>query len=61
VLDPVKASNNIQDYKYSSIQLAQTNMRSEIGKLDLDQTFKEREAINKNIVSSLDVATEPWG
>jgi regulator of protease activity HflC (stomatin/prohibitin superfamily) len=61
VLDPVKASYNIQDYKYSSIQLAQTNMRSEIGKLDLDQTFKEREAINKNIVSSLDVATEPWG
>ncbi len=61
VLDPVKASYNIRDYKFSSIQLAQTNMRSEIGKLDLDLTFKEREIINKNVVSSLDIATEPWG
>ncbi|GIX40765.1 MAG: paraslipin [Leptospiraceae bacterium] len=61
VLDPVKASYNIQDYRFSSIQLAQTNMRSEIGKLDLDHTFKERETINQNVVSSLDTATEPWG
>lgn len=61
VIDPVKASYNIQDYKFSSIQLAQTNMRSEIGKLDLDHTFKEREAINQNVVSSLDIASEPWG
>lgn len=61
VLDPVKASYNINDYKFSSIQLAQTNMRSEIGKLDLDLTFKEREIINRNMIASLDIATEPWG
>ncbi|MFN3604711.1 MAG: SPFH domain-containing protein [Leptonema sp. (in: bacteria)] len=61
VLDPVHASYNISDYKFSSIQLAQTNMRSEIGKLDLDLTFKEREIINRNMIASLDLATEPWG
>lgn len=61
VLNPVNASYNISDYKFSSIQLAQTNMRSEIGKLDLDLTFKEREIINRNMIASLDQATEPWG
>ncbi len=61
VIEPVKACYNIQDYKFSSIQLAQTNMRSEIGKLDLDQTFKEREEINRNMIRSLDIATTPWG
>ncbi|HQI19574.1 MAG TPA: paraslipin, partial [Leptospiraceae bacterium] len=46
VLDPKLASYGIQDYKFASIQLAQTNMRSEVGKLDLDRTFVEREKIN---------------
>jgi regulator of protease activity HflC (stomatin/prohibitin superfamily) len=61
VLDPKLASYGIQDYKFASIQLAQTNMRSEVGKLDLDRTFVEREKINDAIIRSLDHASEPWG
>lgn len=61
VLDAKKASYGINDYRFASIQLAQTSMRSELGKLDLDQTFVERERINQSVVKSLDVASEPWG
>lgn len=61
VLDPVKASYGINDYRFASIQLAQTNMRSEIGKIDLDRTFVERENINDAIITSLDTASDPWG
>ncbi len=61
VLDPKLASYGIQDYKFASIQLAQTSMRSEVGKLDLDRTFVERERINDAIIRALDHASEPWG
>lgn len=61
IIDPVKASYGISDYVFASTQLAQTTMRSEIGKIDLDRTFEEREKINSEIVSALDKAAEPWG
>lgn len=61
VMDPEKASYGIGDYYNASISLAQTTMRSEIGKLDLDDTFSEREKINENIVREIDKASEPWG
>lgn len=61
VMDPVKASYGINDYSFASIQLAQTTMRSEIGKIDLDKTFEEREVINGAIVNAIDKASEPWG
>lgn len=61
VVDPKLASYGISDYRFASIQLAQTNMRSEIGKLDLDHTLMERETINDNIIRALDLASDPWG
>ena len=61
IMDPVKASYGISDYIFASTQLAQTTMRSEIGKIDLDRTFEEREKINSEIVAALDKAAEPWG
>ncbi len=61
VMDPHKASYGIGDYYNASISLAQTTMRSEIGKLDLDDTFFEREKINENIVREIDKASDPWG
>lgn len=61
VLDAKKASYGIEDYMYASTQLAQTTLRSEIGKLELDRTFEERDAINANIIQALDKASEPWG
>lgn len=61
VVDPVKASYGINDYVFASMQLAQTTMRSEIGKIDLDRTFEEREKINSEIVAAVDKAAEPWG
>ena len=61
VLDPRKASYGIDNYQYASTQLAQTTLRSEIGKLELDKTFEEREAINANIIEAIDKASEPWG
>lgn len=61
VMDPTKASYGIGNYKLASINLAQTTMRSEIGKLSLDETFVEREVINDNIVREIDKASEPWG
>ena len=51
VLDPVRASYGIQNYVYAASQLAQTTMRSEIGKLELDKTFEERDSINANIIT----------
>ncbi len=56
-----KASYGIQDYRRASINLAQTTMRSEIGKLTLDSTFSERDALNENIVRAVDLASDPWG
>jgi regulator of protease activity HflC (stomatin/prohibitin superfamily) len=61
VLDPARASYGIGNYMFAIAQLAQTTLRSEIGKIDLDRTFEERGAINANVVSELDKASEPWG
>ncbi len=61
VLDPYKASYGVDDYIYAVTQLAQTTMRSEIGKIELDKTFEEREALNINIVSQINEAAAPWG
>ena len=61
VIDPVKASYGIEDYMYASTQLSQTTMRSEIGKLELDRTFEEREQINGSIIAAVDKASDPWG
>jgi regulator of protease activity HflC (stomatin/prohibitin superfamily) len=61
VLDPQKASYGIDNYRFASIQIAQTTMRSVIGKLELDRTFEERETINVSIVEAVDKASEPWG
>ena len=61
VLDPQRASYGIMDYAFAIMQLAQTTLRSEIGKIDLDRTFEERGAINSNVVVELDKASEPWG
>ena len=61
VLEPTRASYGIANYEFAISQLAQTTLRSEIGKIDLDRTFEERAAINANVVSELDKASEPWG
>jgi regulator of protease activity HflC (stomatin/prohibitin superfamily) len=61
VMNPIKASYGITNYMWASTQLAQTTMRSEIGKLELDRTFEERGLINKAIVEAVDHASEPWG
>jgi regulator of protease activity HflC (stomatin/prohibitin superfamily) len=61
VIDPVKASYGIESYMFASTQLAQTTMRSEIGKLELDRTFEEREQINAQIIAAVDKASDPWG
>ena len=61
VVDPQKASYGINNYLFASTQLAQTTMRSVMGKLDLDKTFEEREVINREIVAAVDKASDPWG
>ncbi|MHC4554686.1 MAG: SPFH domain-containing protein [Planctomycetota bacterium] len=61
VVDPKKASYGIDNYRFASTQLAQTTMRSVIGKLELDRTFEERETINGAIVEAVDKASDPWG
>ncbi len=61
VFDPYKASYGIANYQLAIIYLAQTTMRSVIGRLDLDTTFEEREKINASILKDVDEATDPWG
>ena len=61
VMDPVKASYGIDNYRFAVAQLAKTTMRSEMGKLELDKTFCGREGINDNIVRALDEASGNWG
>lgn len=61
VLDPYKASYGVEDYGFAVVQLSQTTMRSEIGKMELDKTFEERDQLNANIVSAINEAAEPWG
>jgi len=61
VVDPKKASYGINDFQFASTQLAQTTMRSVIGKLELDRTFEERDSMNGAIVDAVDRASDPWG
>ena len=61
VVDAIKAAYGINNYKLAIAQLAQTTMRSEIGKLELDKTFSGREALNANIISALEEASSGWG
>ncbi|MBQ4830589.1 paraslipin [Alteromonas sp. MMG017] len=61
VVDPYKATYGVEDYTFAVTQLAQTTMRSELGKMELDKTFEERDLLNTNIVSALNEAAAPWG
>ena len=61
VIDAKKASYGIDDYQYASIQIAQTTMRSIIGRMELDKTFEERDSINATVVEAVDKASDPWG
>ena len=61
VLDPQRASYGISDYYYAISQLAQTALRSEVGKISLDRTFEERGYINSQVVTELDKASAAWG
>jgi len=61
VMDPERASYGVAQYLFAITQLAQTNLRSEVGKIELDRTFEERTHINTMVVSELDKASEPWG
>ena len=61
VLDPYKATYGVDDYVFAVTQLAQTTMRSELGKMELDKTFEERDQLNAHIVESINHASSPWG
>ena len=61
VIDPKKASYGVDNFYFAAVQIAQTTMRSVIGKLELDRTFEERESINADIIAAVDKASEPWG
>ena len=61
VMDAERASYGVAQYLFAISQLAQTNLRSEVGKIELDRTFEERTHINMMVVSELDKASEPWG
>ncbi|XP_065219628.1 stomatin-like protein 2, mitochondrial [Planococcus citri] len=61
ILDPYKASYGVEDPEFAITQLAQTTMRSELGKIALDKVFRERESLNFSIVESINKASEAWG
>jgi regulator of protease activity HflC (stomatin/prohibitin superfamily) len=61
VMNAERASYGISNYAFAISQLAQTTLRSEIGKIDLDKTFEERMNINMQVVAELDKASDPWG
>jgi regulator of protease activity HflC (stomatin/prohibitin superfamily) len=61
VIDPKRASYGVSNYGFAISQLAQTTLRSEIGKIDLDRTFVERSHINVQVVNEVDKASDPWG
>lgn len=61
VLEPYKATYGVEDYRFAVTQLAQTTMRSELGKMELDKTFEERDLLNASIVAAINTASEPWG
>lgn len=59
--DPYLASYGVEDAEFAIMQLAQTTMRSELGKISLDKVFREREGLNVSIVESINKASEAWG
>ena len=61
IIDPERAAYGVNDFRFAISQLAQTALRSEIGKIDLDRTFEERTHINTQVINELDKASEPWG
>lgn len=61
VLDPYKATYGVEEYVFAVVQLAQTTMRSELGKIELDKTFEERDSLNARIVAQINEASSPWG
>jgi len=61
ILDPYKTSYGVEDAQFAITQIAQTTMRSEIGKIALDNVFRERESLNVQIVHAINKAAEPWG
>ena len=61
VLDPYKATYGVDSYIFAVTQLAQTTMRSELGKMELDKTFEERDVLNTNIVTAINQAATAWG
>ena len=61
VVDPVKASYNVENYQEAIINLAQTTMRSEIGKLTLDETFEKRDEVNQKVVKTIEKEADDWG
>ena len=61
VVDAQLASYGIENYFFATAQLAQTTLRSEVGKIELDRTFEERDLINAQVVSAVDMASDPWG
>ena len=61
IMDARKASYGVDNHEFASIQLAQTTMRSIIGTMPLDKTFEERESINSRVITTVDLATDPWG
>jgi regulator of protease activity HflC (stomatin/prohibitin superfamily) len=61
VIDPQSASYGITDYRFASMSLAQTTLRSIIGQIELDKTFEERGRLNEEVVRALDEAAQPWG
>ena len=61
VLDPYKATYGVEDYIFAVTQLAQTTMRSELGKIELDKTFEDRDALNAKIVTAINEASATWG
>ncbi|KAG6538056.1 hypothetical protein ZIOFF_003159 [Zingiber officinale] len=61
IVDPILASYGVENPIYAIIQLAQTTMRSELGKITLDKTFEERDTLNENIVRAINEAASDWG
>ncbi|MBN2628113.1 MAG: paraslipin [Spirochaetales bacterium] len=61
VIEPEKAVYGIENYRFATSQLAQTTMRSEVGRIELDKTFSERDTINNAVVKAVDEASDPWG
>ena len=61
IMDPYKSSYGVEDPEFAITQLAQTTMRSEIGKMEMDGLFKERDNLNISIVQSINLASEAWG